>query len=91
VITGADYNRSDDNTKKQLLGTFIYDHVKFFLDQALRGLIPINGGQDFTPKVTGMIMSLPLQHLTIGISTYAGLFQKVKEALALLLRNRQPM
>ena len=44
---------------------------------------------DFTPKVTGMIMSLPGQHLTIGISNYQGLFLKVSEALALLLRNKQ--
>ena len=36
-----------------------------------------------------MIMSLPVQHLTIGISNYQGLFLKVSEALALLLRNKQ--
>jgi hypothetical protein len=89
-ITSPDYQKGDDQVKKQLLGTLIYDHVKYFLDGAIStGLV--QGHQiDYTPKVTGMIMSLPVQHLTIGISTYQGLFNKVNEALALLVRNRQP-
>ena len=34
VITSPEYQRGDDTVKKQQLGTFIYDHVKYFLDQA---------------------------------------------------------
>ena len=88
-ITSLDYQKGEDQVKKQLLGTLIYDHVKYFLDSAISSGLVQGLQTDYTPKVTGMIMSLPVQHLTIGISTYQGLFNKVQEALALLLRNRQ--
>lgn len=35
VITGQDYRGGDQDQKKQLLGTFIYDHVKQFLERML--------------------------------------------------------
>jgi hypothetical protein len=59
-----------------MLGTFIYEHVKMFLDQALmqRGILLPDQQQGLTPKITGMIMSLPVAHLTIHLSTYQGLF-----------------
>jgi hypothetical protein len=34
IITGIDYREGDQELKKQLLGTFIYDHVKIFLERA---------------------------------------------------------
>jgi hypothetical protein len=52
-----------------------------FLDQALmqRGIqhVQDSTGQGLTPKITGMVMSLPVGHLTISLSTQQGLFQKV--------------
>ena len=67
--------------QKQLLGTFIYEHVKMFLDQVLlqRGIqhVQTESGQGLTPKITGMIMSLPVVHLTISLSSQQGLFSKV--------------
>lgn len=90
LITSQNYRDSESDYQKQLLGTFIYEHVKTFLDQALmqRGIIMADQQQGLTPKITGMIMSLPVAHLTIGISTYQGLFTKVQEALALLVKNK---
>lgn len=66
----------------------MFDHVKIFIDQASeqRGGVP-GATEQLGPKITGMIMSLPLPQLLMGISTYQGLFQKVQEAIALLLRS----
>ena len=41
LITGQSYRESESEIQKQMLGTFIYEHVKMFLDQALmqRGIL----------------------------------------------------
>ena len=41
LITGQSYRDSAVDIMKQMLGTFIYEHVKIFLDQALmqRGIL----------------------------------------------------
>lgn len=87
LITSEAYRDSDNDQRKNLIGTFVFDYVKVFLDQlmAQRG-IATQQQNGLAPKVTGMIMSLPHQHLTVGISTYAGLLQKVQEALNMLIR-----
>lgn len=44
VITSSEYRDGEEQVKKQLLGTLIYDHVKYFLDQAVQtGLVPQQG------------------------------------------------
>lgn len=66
---------ADTEERKILIGTFIFDYVKMFLDQLMlqRGIMtqePQLQRSGIAPKVTGMIMSLPPQHLILGISTY---------------------
>lgn len=93
LITSQVFRECDEGQKKQHIGTFIFEHVRMFVEQVvvhLRLVVP--GDQQahvgLTPKVTGMIMSLPLSHLLVGVNTFEGLAQKVQEAMALLIKNR---
>jgi len=93
LITSQAFRDSDETMKKQQIGTFIFDQVRMFVEQVVLHLhLFVPGGPQasagLTAKVTGMIMSLPLQPLILGVSTIEGLAQKVQEAMALLIRNR---
>jgi hypothetical protein len=79
--------------KKQQIGTFINDRVRMFVESVVLQLhLYVPGGPQagagLAAKVTGMIMSLPLSPLILGVSTIEGLTQKVQEAMALLIKNR---
>lgn len=93
LITSEAFRESDETMQKQHVGTFIFDQVRMFVEQVVLQLqLYVPGGQQastgLTAKVTGMIMSLPLQHLMVGVNTVEGLALKVQEAMALLIKNR---
>ena len=78
LITSQAFRDSDETTKKQQIGTFIFDQVRMFVEQVVLQLhLYVPGGPQasagLTAKVTGMIMSLPLSHLILGVSTIEGL------------------
>lgn len=93
LITSQAFSNGDEAMKKQQIGTFIFDQVRMFVESVVLQLhlyVP-GGSQEGTTlaaKVTGMIMSLPLSPLILGVSTIEGLTQKVQEAMALLIKNR---
>ena len=93
LITSQAFNDCDETMKKQQIGTFIFDQVRMFVESVVLQLhLYVPGGPQegaaLAAKVTGMIMSLPLSPLILGVSTIEGLTQKVQEAMALLIKNR---
>ena len=93
LITSQAFRDSDETLKKQQIGTLIFDQVRMFVEQVVLHMhLYVPGGPQassgLTAKVTGMIMSLPLEHLMVGVSSIEGLVQKVQEAMALLIKNR---
>jgi len=78
LITSQVFRESDEMQKKQHIGTLIFDNVRMFVEQVVVQLkLVVPGAQQpnhgLTPKVTGMIMSLPLTQLLVSVSRYEGL------------------
>lgn len=63
------FSKSPEDQKKQMIGTAIYRYVTTMV------------GEDFSPKITGMIIDLPLGDLNYSISTLETLQSKVKSAV----------
>jgi hypothetical protein len=45
-------------------------------------------GEELSPKITGMIIDLPIADLNFSVSTYETLTSKVRSAVQLLLDTR---
>lgn len=65
-----------DQMKKQMIGTAIFKYVTNMVTS------------DFAPKITGMIIDLPIGELNFAVSTYETLVFKCKSAVQLLVETR---
>jgi len=73
VFTGDKFGGANEQQKKQLVGTAIFRHVTTLVTP------------EYSPKITGMIIDLPLADLNYSVSTYETLCLKVKSAVTLLV------
>ena len=62
--------------RKQMVGTSIFKHVISL------------AGEELAPKITGMIIDLPLADLNFSVSTLDNLTHKVRSAVQLLLETQ---
>ena len=64
-----------ENTNyKRMVGEFIYEYVEKLV------------GEDKAPKITGMLIDLPIEEIKGYLYDYAKLYQKIGEAIALLVQ-----
>ena len=70
------YMKSGESQKKHLVGSFIFTHVSQMV------------GDDISPKVTGMIIDLPLADLNYSVSSFETLQAKVRSAVQLLVDTK---
>lgn len=64
---------SVEQSKKQMVGTHIFRYVTNFVTA------------EYSPKITGMIIDLPIADLNYSVSTLETLHIKVKSAVDLLI------
>jgi len=64
-----------DSQKKQMIGTMIFRYVTNMVTK------------DFSPKITGMIIDLPIAELNFSVSTFETLQVKVRAAVQLLVET----
>lgn len=62
---------------KQFVGEFIYEYVEKFV------------GEERAPKITGMLIDLPLEEIKAFLYDFSKLHQKVGEAVAILTQLAQ--
>ena len=52
----------------------MFDHVRLFIDQKSQSSGVAIPSDQLAPKITGMVMSLPLAQLVVSVSQYQNLF-----------------
>jgi|DEB19_MinimDraft_2_1074335.scaffolds.fasta_scaffold07249_1 hypothetical protein len=72
MFMSEQFSKSPEDQKKQIVGAVIFRHVT--------GLV----GEDFSPKITGMIIDLPMADLNYSVSSLETLQIKVRSAVQLL-------
>lgn len=75
MYTSPEFAGTDEEAKKNSIGEFIYDQINASV------------GEEMAPKITGMIIDLPLNDLVSVIRDYPQLQQKVSEGMNLLSRQ----
>ncbi len=76
LFQSESFQRSSEDHRKQMVGTQIFRQVTAMV------------GEELSPKITGMIIDLPIADLNFSVSTYETLQQKVRSAVQLLLDTR---
>ena len=72
LLKTTEYTQAPETEKREKIGEQIYSYISNI------------AGENNAPKITGMIIDLPLQDLETSISTWATLTEKVNEGQALL-------
>jgi polyadenylate-binding protein len=72
MIAKPDFQIKDEESKKEAIGEFIYPQVE-----------KLSNG-DLAPKITGMIVDLPLSDLLKKVNTLEGLKSQVEEGKKLI-------
>lgn len=75
VINTPDFHAQDEDEQKNRIGEFIYAYVEKSITK---------DPDEVAPKITGMIIDLPVRDLIDSVRTLAGLRQKVEEGLKLI-------
>jgi hypothetical protein len=70
------FMKSTETQKKHMVGSFIFPHVGQMV------------GDEISPKVTGMIIDLPLGDLNYSVSSFDTLQAKVRSAVQLLIDTK---
>lgn len=73
IFMSEKFMGSSDPNKKQMLGTHIFRYVTNLVTS------------EFSPKITGMIIDLPMADLNYSVSTLETLQLKVRSAVQLLV------
>ena len=73
IFTSEKFMTSVESMKKQMVGTHIFKYVTNLVTS------------EFSPKITGMIIDLPIADLNYSVSTLETLQVKVKSAVELLV------
>ena len=64
---------------KALVGEFIYEYVEKFV------------GDQRAPKITGMLIDLPIEEIKAYLYDFGKLYTKISEAVALLAQIQAPV
>ena len=75
LFMGDKFMKSNEQQKKQLIGTLIFRYVTQLVTE------------EFSPKITGMIIDLPIADLNYSVSGLETLQVKVRSAVQLLLET----
>ncbi len=75
IFTSEKFISSNETQKKQIIGTHIFRYVTNLVTS------------EFSPKITGMIIDLPLVELNYSVSTLETLQVKVRSAVQLLVET----
>jgi len=67
---------AQETQKKQMIGTLIFRYVTNLVTE------------EFSPKITGMIIDLPMSDLNYSVSNFETLHVKVKSAVQLLVDTK---
>lgn len=73
MFTSQEFSKATADARKEIIGTAIYKHVSAMV------------GEEYAPKVTGMIIDLDPAELNMSIQQYGDLQQKVGSAMQLLV------
>ena len=73
IFMGDKFMNSNESQKKQMVGTHIFRYVTNLVTP------------EYSPKITGMIIDLPIADLNYSVSTLETLQVKVKSAVDLLV------
>ena len=73
MFTSSKFIQGSEREKKHMIGTLIFKYVTH--------MVTI----DFSPKITGMIIDLPIAELNYSVSTMETLKVRVKDAVTLLV------
>lgn len=73
IFRGDKFSVATEGQKKQMIGTHIFRYVTNMVTP------------EFSPKITGMIIDLPIADLNYSVSSLEQLVQKVRSAVSLLV------
>jgi len=73
MFTSSKFIQGSEREKKNMIGTLIFKYVTHMVTT------------DFSPKITGMIIDLPIAELNFSVSTLETLQVRVKDAVTLLV------
>ena len=73
MFTSQEFSKATADARKEIIGTAIYKHISAMV------------GEEYAPKVTGMIIDLDPAELNMSIQQYGDLQQKVGSAMQLLV------
>jgi hypothetical protein len=76
LIGSPGYGKSNDADKREKIGEIIYTYIANA------------AGEDNAPKITGMIIDLPLKDLEKSISNWTELQEKISEGQELLVEEQ---
>jgi len=76
VFSSQKFMEAQETQKKQMIGTLIFRYVTNLVTE------------EFSPKITGMIIDLPMSDLNYSVSNFETLHVKVKSAVQLLVDTK---
>jgi len=76
LFSDEKFMKATETQKKHMVGSYIFPHVSQMV------------GDEISPKVTGMIIDLPLADLNYSVSTFETLQAKVRSAVQLLIDTK---
>ncbi len=76
MFQGAEFNQMSMGMRRQTIGNTIYNHVEKLVGS-------------HAPKVTGMMLELPMAELNLSIREWEMFETKVMSAMEIISRNEQ--